>query len=401
MQKKINIAITALFLAIILGFGAAFWIVPDAPRSADENRPLQTLPNITLDSFLDGSLSGSLTDYFSDQFPLRGGFVGLHGIGEIAQLRGESNGVLYGKNGQLAARRFDAYISRTERAADTDYYHPAHIENSMASVARLRDSLAAGGVPLTVLLAPRTIDVTASAFDYPSDLSDSLDSAITSALTEASVEQIDLLATFREAYDKGEYVYYRTDHHWTTKGAYTAYVAVMESWGMGDQVLPESYFTVREVPDFYGTTHSRAGLFFIPADTLEIWEAADDDRYTVFELNGDSTKTIIESGFISEKYLSEKDKYGAFLDGTHRMLFIMDKEAAARGESRPRLLLARDSFANSMVPFLARHFDICMVNLSGGMTNLSQLCEEYGCGRVLIVCNRENLIASDCFTLIQ
>ena len=112
-------------------------------------------------------------------------------------------------------------------------------------------------------------------------------------------------------------------------------------------------------------------------------------------------KTIIESGFISEKYLSEKDKYGAFLDGTHRMLFIMDKEAAARGESRPRLLLARDSFANSMVPFLARHFDICMVNLSGGMTNLSQLCEEYGCRRVLIVCNRENLIASDCFTLIQ
>ena len=157
------------------------------------------------------------------------------------------------------------------------------------------------------------------------------------------------------------------------------------------------------VRDFYGTTHSRAGLFFIPADTLEIWEAADgsDSRYTVSERYGDTENTVIESGFISEKYLSEKDKYGAFLDGTHRMLFILDKEAAARGESRPRLLLARDSFANSMVPFLARHFDICMVNLSGGMTNLSQLCEEYGCGRVLIVCNRENLIASDCFTLIQ
>jgi hypothetical protein len=177
----------------------------------------------------------------------------------------------------------------------------------------------------------------------------------------------------------------------------------MESWGMGDQVLPESYFTVREVPDFYGTTHSRAGLFFIPADTLEIWEAADDSdsRYTVFELNGDSTKAIIESGFISEKYLSEKDKYGAFLDGTHRMLFIMDTEAAAKGESRPRLLLARDSFANSMVPFLARHFDICMVNLSGGMTNLSELCEQYGCQRVLVVCNRENLVTSDCVANIR
>jgi hypothetical protein len=156
------------------------------------------------------------------------------------------------------------------------------------------------------------------------------------------------------------------------------------------------------VPDFYGTTHARAGLFFIPSDTLEIWEAPDDGRFTVFELTADKeVKTVIESGFISEKYLSEKDKYGAFLDGTHRMLFIMDKEAAERGESRPRLLLARDSFANSMVPFLARHFDICMVNLTGGMTNLTQLCEEYGCRRVLIVCNRENLIASDCLTLLE
>jgi hypothetical protein len=54
-----------------------------------------------------------------------------------------------------------------------------------------------------------------------------------------------------------------------------------------------------------------------------------------------------------------------------------------------------------MVPFLARHFDICMVNLTGGMTNLTQLCEEYGCQRVLVVCNRENLIASDCLTLLE
>jgi hypothetical protein len=85
------------------------------------------------------------------------------------------------------------------------------------------------------------------------------------------------------------------------------------------------------------------------------------------------------------------------------MLFIMDKEAAERGESRPRLLLARDSFANSMVPFLARHFDICMVNLTGSvdMTDLSSLCREYACGRVLVVCNRENLITSDCLTRVR
>ena len=403
MNKKINITVTALFLALIFGFGAAFWIIPDADFSPEENRPLQTFPAVNVESWLDGQVSSRLITYYSDQFPLRNAWVGLHALGELGVGRGESNGVLVGQNGQLAVRRFDAYLSRFERLEDTDCYSSSHVDRGLAAVVSLQQTLQKKNIPLCVLLAPRTIDVTVSDFPYPSDISDGLDATIQSAMQAGGVNSVELMETFRRMHENGEYVYYRTDHHWTTKGAYTAYVAVMESWGMGDQVLPESYFTVREVPDFYGTTHSRAGLFFIPADTLEIWEAPDDSdsRYTVFELNGDSTKTIIESGFISEKYLSEKDKYGAFLDGTHRMLFIMDKEAAARGESRPRLLLARDSFANSMVPFLARHFDICMVNLSGGMTNLSQLCEEYGCRRVLIVCNRENLIASDCFTLIQ
>lgn len=401
MNKKINITVTALFLVLIFGFGAAFWIIPDADFSPEENRPLQTFPTVNAESWLDGQVSSRLITYYSDQFPLRNAWVGLHALGELGAGRGESNGVLVGQNGQLAVRRFDAYLSRFERLEDTDCYSSSHVDRGLAAVVSLQQTLQKKNIPLCVLLAPRTIDVTVSDFAYPSDISDGLDATIQSAMQAGGVNSVELMETFRRMHENGEYVYYRTDHHWTTKGAYTAYVAVMESWGMGDQVLPESYFTVREVPDFYGTTHSRAGLFFIPADTMEIWEADDNDRYTVFELNGDSTKTIIESGFISEKYLSEKDKYGAFLDGTHRMLFIMDKEAAARGESRPRLLLARDSFANSMVPFLARHFDICMVNLSGGMTNLSQLCEEYGCRRVLIVCNRENLIASDCLTLVQ
>ncbi|MBR6782583.1 MAG: hypothetical protein IKM33_05230 [Clostridia bacterium] len=401
MNRKINITITALFLVFLFGFGIAFWIIPDTDFSPEENRALQTFPSVNAENWLDGKVSSQLITYYSDQFPLRNGFVGLHALSELGWGRGESNGVLVGEGGQLAVRRFDAYLNRSERLEDTDHYSSAHVDRGLASLVSLHKTLQSKGIPLCVLLAPRTVDVTAGDFNYPSAISDGLDATIENAMQAGGVNSVELMATFRGLHEAGEYVYYRTDHHWTTKGAYTAYTAVMESWGMGDQVLPTDDFTVREIPDFFGTTHSRAGLFFIPPDTLEIWEAPDDNRYTVYEVSGETTKTVIESGFISEKYLSEKDKYGAFLDGTHRMLFIVDKEAAARGETRPRLLLARDSFANSMVPFLARHFDICMVNLTGGMTNLTELCETYDCQRVLVVCNRENLIASDCFTQIQ
>ncbi len=402
MKNKINIAITALFLTLIFGFGIAFWVVPDADFSPEENRTLQTFPALSAEDWLDGKVSSRLINYYSDQFPLRDMWLSLHAAVELGAGRGESNGVLLGKNQQLAVRRFDAYISLTERMEDTDCYDPTHVQKGLDAVIALDKTLSEAGIPLCVLLAPRTIDVTIGDFAYPATLPDRLDAAIRTAFGEAGINSVELLDTFREMHDSGEYVYFRTDHHWTTKGAYTAYAAVMESWDMGGAILPADLFTVRTVPDFYGTTYSRSGMLFVLPDTLEIWEAADsrfsDSRYTVVDERG---VTVIESGFISEKYLSEKDKYGAFLDGTHSVLHITDKEAAARGEPRPRLLLARDSFANSMVPFLARHFDICMVNLSGGKTNLSELAAEYNCERVLIVCNRENLITADCLRNVK
>ena len=421
LKTAVNLAITLLFVLLIGGFGVAFWVVPDRDFSAEENRILQSFPTISADGWLDGSVSSALTSYYSDQFPLRRAFLDTHAVGELASGRGESNGVLIGKDGQLAVRRFDMYVDRLHRAEDTDRYLPAHVDAGLASLVRLDDTLDAAGIPLTVLLAPRTIDVTAADFAYPSTLSDELDATIQSTLADGGVDSVEMQAYFRAAHEAGEYVYYRTDHHWTTKGAYAAYVAVMESMGMADETLPATAFTVQTVENFYGTTHSRAGLSTIPPDTLEIWRAADgsDRNFTVTDENGN---VVIESGFINETYLSEKDKYAAFLDGTHRCLFITEQETvpstaqstaqstvpsavtdtqAVQSTAKPRLLLARDSFANSMVPFLARHFDIVMVNLSGGMTNLSELSAQYDCDRVLVVCNRENLVTSDCFVAIR
>jgi hypothetical protein len=395
MKHKINIVVTSLFLLLIFGFGISFWMVPDTSFSEEENRPLQTLPTLSADDLLGGKLSARLTDYYSDQFPLRNAWVSLHALGELGLGRGESGGVLLGKNHQLAVRRFDAYLSLTERLQDTDYHDPAHVQKSLEAIAALDKTLGEAGTPLCVLLAPRTIDVTVGDFAYPADLSDRLDATIRAAMSEAGVNSVELLDTFREMHRNGSFVYYRTDHHWTASGAYVAYAAVLEAWGMEQDVLPMDFYRACTVGGFYGTTYSRSGMQFVPPDVFEYFVAADgsDSRYTVTDERGN---TVIESGFINEAYLSGKDKYGAFLDGTHAVLFITDREAAAKGEPRPRLLLARDSFANSMVPFLARHFDICMVNLTGGKTNLSELAAAYDCDRVLIVCNRENLVTSDC-----
>ena len=193
MNKKINMTVTALFLVLIVGFGIAFWILPDADFSPEENRPLQTFPAVNPQSWLDGKVSSQLITYYSDQFPLRNTWLSLHGLSELGLGRGESNGVLIGQNGQLAVRRFDAYLSRLERLEDTDYYSPAHVEKGLNALIALDETLTARGIPLCVLLAPRTIDVTVGDFPYPSTLPDRLDTVIQTTLREGDVNSVELL----------------------------------------------------------------------------------------------------------------------------------------------------------------------------------------------------------------
>ena len=99
-----------------------FWIIPDNSVSEQENRTLEQLPYFSFERFFDGSFNSEMNTYYADQFPLRDFFVGVKGVCEIAALKGENNGVVLGKNGQLGVRKFNIYKSKLEQVPDMDYY---------------------------------------------------------------------------------------------------------------------------------------------------------------------------------------------------------------------------------------------------------------------------------------
>ena len=395
MKKIIDLAVSAVFVLFLFAFAAAFWIAPDADFSEEENRALAMFPKFSWESLADGSFSDGINTYFADQFPARDALVGLKGLTETLSLKGENNGVLLGKGGQLAVRRFEMYKSRLERTPDMDYYYK---DTVCLSVEGLNAYAKAQSRPLVTLLPPRTVDVASSAMSYPDEIGDSLHRQLSATVAEEA-HWIDLLPLMREKYDAGEYVYYRTDHHWTALGAYLAYCEVMKGFGMEGEILPPEAFTVEKIPDFYGTSWSKAGCKFVGPDTLELWSAGNDDGFTTSCLSSKvvkgedgKPKPVKEayetfSGWLNRDYLTKKDKYAAFLDGTHNEVTVF-----ANAGERERLLVAKDSFANSMVPYLVQHFDLVIVNLAGKMTALSEYAEEYGCSKVLIVYNWENLL---------
>lgn len=384
-MKRLDQLTVALFLFVTFGLAALFWVLPDRAFSREENRSLQTSPALSLENLASGKLLQDVNAYFSDQFPFRDLWVGVKGGAEMALGRGENNGILLGSSGHLARRRFSMKRADGEVTVVSDAYDPTHVRNSCKGINRAEENL---DVPFYVMLTGRNVDINGSAFDYPRDASDALQREISDALSP-SVQTVDTIPLLCEHAEAGEAVYYRTDHHWTSLGAYHAYAETMKTLGLSDQILPMEAFERRTVStDFYGTLWSAGGMRWVSPDAVELWIRGNEDAFSVV------TDGKEQDGFYNEEWLSKKDHYSAFLDGTHDVVTVTRRD----GAPRERLLLIKDSFANALAPFLAQHFDLVLCNLSStrqDYTNVSALAREYDADAVMLVYTVENLLTAD------
>lgn len=377
MGQRNDLITVICFLLVIAFFSAAFIIMPDRERSEQENRPLAQMPELTADSLFSGQLSNEINVYYADQMPFRAELMGVRSTLDYLLCRGETGGVLIGKDGQLAVRYFDAYKSILLQTEDTDFYYK---DSVIAQADALSSWAESSGLEIYTVIPPRTVDVAVSNLVYTPKIRDELHGILSERLDGAGY--IDLLPIMTARYDNGEYVYYKTDHHWTTYGAYLAYTEIMKAMGCKQSIVPMEDFAVEQITDFYGTTDAKSLLPFTKADTLELWTLGDEAEYTVIADGEDI------GGFYSRAHLDTRDKYAVFLDGTHGVVTV-----TKNGESRKKLLVAKDSFADCLIPFLAREFDIVAVNMESA-TSLTALAEYYGCDTILIVYNAENVVTN-------
>ena len=148
-------------------------------------------------------------------------------------------------------------------------------------------------------------------------------------------------------------LYYNTDHHRTTKGAYALYLEACQVLGI--EPYPEGFFQKQTVTnEFYGTDFSRSCLphALVTPDSIELWRYEGDDDIT-FTIH-DTKKEV--KGFYDLSKLETTDKYAVFLGGNYALSSVFSSE------NKPYLLLFKDSYANAVVPFLALHFNIDLVD---------------------------------------
>ncbi|MBQ8551966.1 MAG: hypothetical protein IJ428_04025 [Clostridia bacterium] len=379
-KYRLSDIITVLgLLVIIYGFAIAMLLLPDKEYSEEENRYLQTVPQFSLEALTSGEFTADVASYCTDQMPLRNLFVGTKAVSETVLGKQENNSVLLGIDGHIIAKE--------------DHPNYAAADKNLAAVTAFDEAL--GDIPLHLAVAGRSQDVLTSYSPALYPAKKISDTTFVRALESAGdISQIDLLTPLREYADAGEYVYYRTDHHWTTLGAYYAYREIMETYGM--EPYPREYFTRETMSEeFYGTTWSKAGMKWIRPDTMEFFRFAGDGTLTCEIVGGDTLE-----GMYDLSYLEKKDKYSAFIGGNNARVRIYPSDRSPLAGERETLLLIKDSFGHSVAPFLAAHFDLEIIDLRYykplvGNPSMLELVKEVGADHVLILYNLDSLLNSD------
>lgn len=323
------------------GITAVSLCLPQKGFSESENRYLQKRPDFSWSTLTDGSFGTAYEAYLSDQFPGRDGWVGMKTVAERMVGKTDANGVYFGKEGYLIEK-----------------FETEDLEGTV-----LRDNISTMGKALKRMERDYGIDhVRGMLVPGASEILTQKLPPLASPYRQGQIVEelqkewdclnlmVQVDSVLKEKSE--EELYYKTDHHWTTLGAYYGYVAWMESLGetpwVLDQFVPEVVSR-----NFLGTLYSKVQGRVAP-DQITLYQPKTPVEYHV-EYDGNGVWT---EGLYRKSALADRDQYSVFLDGNHGLVRIQN-QGTERQEERygKKLLIIKDSYAHSFAPFAANHFE--------------------------------------------
>lgn len=356
MNKKALWAEALIFLAFIGAFFILNLVLPDSQFSEQENRYLQMRPEFSFKSLFSGDYTSKFETYTTDQFTFRDEWITLKAASELALGKQENNDVHLCENGTLIEG-----FKRPENSV---------LDSNMSALNTLVGNTDA---KVYFALIPDKSDLYASLLPKNAP-NDSEKEVIDYCYGQSNATNVDMYSALSAHTD--EYIFYRTDHHWTSLGAYYGLSALAESMGLPCPAL-DSY-TDRHVvsEEFYGTTWSSSGFSWVDPDTMEIFVNAPEGLKVTSYPQG----SPVEGKLYDFSFLEKKDKYSMFMGGNCPMHVI-----ETGNEDKPSLLILRDSYTDSLIPFLLDDFsEIHVLDLRYYRASLKAYIEQNDFDNVLV-----------------
>lgn len=351
IKKYPLIIFFAVFLYVL---SIADLFSPQYETSELENRDLAKFPKFSIKTLVNNEYTPQIEDFTEDHFIVRNSWISLKSICESVIGKGENNGIVYGEDGYL----FTKVLATDTTQRDKNL-------NAMGAFVANNPEF-----NIKVMLAPTSPSVLTDKVKPGSPVNDASVAISQLESLVGSENLLDVTDTLKAHSD--EYIYYRTDHHWTTLGAYYAYADFMTSIGRTPRSVDE--FTFVEVENFLGTHYSKSKNFNVQPDTMTYIE-------------NDSEIDIL--GTVAPIYDYEKlevrDKYAMFLRGNNGFSSI-------KGDGEGKVLVIKDSYANCFVPFLTGDFEqVDVIDLRYHSSSVRQLMLENQYDSVLVLYNSETI----------
>ena len=322
-----NVVLAGVFLLILLVFFIINLAVKDRDFSDAENRNLTQKPAFSLTTLTNGSYFSALSDYTSDQFFGRDKWMSLKLSAETMLGRKDASGIFLGS---------DNYLLSAPETPDSDALSRTITNINQFAAAHSELSIRMLLVPDSAMILSDKLPRNAPVRNQLQDISD-----IAGQLS-GSVQFLDAAdALIPHA---SEYIYYKTDHHWTSLGAYYTFSACSGQLGIASPVENYDIYTVSD--SFEGTLSSKSGSHKT-TDTVQVYIPQSQIRYYV--TYSDSTERICS--IYQSSALENKDKYTVFFGGNHPKV-----EISTTADNQRVLLLFKDSYANSFVQFLLPYY---------------------------------------------
>lgn len=376
-MKNMRLVITICFIAFVVGISAAGLLQKDREFSPNENRYLAEAPEFSWEDVLDGRFQEKLEEYLRDQIWGRDQWITVKTAVQKAAGNTDIGGAYVGKDGydfeKIVPEDVDDSQVQRNIVAVQDYF-------DVASDTISNDRLSFLLVPTSGLVMEDKLPKNARLFDQSAYIEQ-----VQNAMQDYNfVDVREELCAQSDAY-----IYYRTDHHWTTEGAYIAYEKWCETTGM-TAASKESLEQNVVAEDFRGSLYSKILNVDSAYDSIWIYTPAGESMDAV-----NACKVTVdekESGVIYDvTKLAEKDKYAFFFGGNYGQVHI---EGSPQQETGRNLLVVKDSFANSFVPLILNQYDnIYMVDLRYYNGDMESYLSEHDITDVLVLYNISNFIS--------
>lgn len=315
-----------LILAFVLNI-----VIKDKLYSDQENRVFQQFPEFSVNNYLSGRFESQLDNYANDQFMFRDTFIKIKSSADLTIGQLEANNVF---------KCEDNYLME-----DITYPDKSGVDADIEALKQFKKKYS--GKKMYFMLVPNAANVLKS--KLPSGVvthnQNSDMDRLFGAVEALGYKTIDVRDELKKASHSAQ-IYYRTDHHWTTDGAYVAYKKTAEAMNLKSNIKYKAYAVKK---DFIGTLYSKSGFTNGKNDAIKIY-LPDDKRALNSVIRYADTKEKTTNYYDMEN-LNKKDAYTVF-GGTNHSLFSISTPT----RSNRNLLVIKDSYANCFIPFLTQDY---------------------------------------------